>query len=386
MPNFSGIWNLKEQVQAIAVERWTGLPLYELYTWGSRNLGRLGDGSSSGAMSSPIQIGALTDWNQVSAGDSHNAAIKTDGTLWAWGGAACGRLGNSSTSPDRVSPIQIGALTDWHQVSAHTNHTAAIKTNGTIWAWGAAAYGQLGGNSTVQQSSPVQVGALTNWSYISAGFQMTAAIKSNGTLWTWGRNQYGDLGQNIYTGVCVSSPVQVGALTNWAQISATCRNHAAAVKTDGTLWAWGRNNNGQIGNNTTISRSSPVQIGTLTNWSHVSVGSFHTVAIKTNCTLWAWGDSSTGALGLGVTNILRSSPVQVGALTNWFKVDVGDNHNIAIKTDGTLWGWGRNNNGQIGDNTTIDRSSPVQISAMTTWFQVSAGRYHSASIFKRLSN
>jgi hypothetical protein len=169
---------------------------------------------------------------------------------------------------------------------------------------------------------------LTGWGQVSAGEYHVASVKTDGTLWTWGRNNHGQLGQNIGITTNRSSPVQVGTLTNWALVSAGGAS-TAAVKTDGTLWAWGRNNYGQLGDSTVISRSSPVQIGVLTNWSQVSEGSVHTASLKSDGTLWMWGRNNQGQLGDN-TGSNRSSPIQVGALTNWYEVSVGVTHTVAL--------------------------------------------------------
>jgi alpha-tubulin suppressor-like RCC1 family protein len=188
----------------------------------------------------------------------------------------------------------------------------------------------LGRNNVASVGSPVQIGALTNWSSISVTSNAMVSVKTNGTLWTWGRNTDGRLGQNIATTVNRSSPVQVGALTNWS--SASFGNaHVAAVKTDGTLWAWGSNLNGRLGDGTVANRSSPVQIGALTNWLRVSAGGSATSAIKTDGTLWTWGDNLNAQLGQNIAiTISRSSPVQVGAGTNWSATSAGFNSTFAI--------------------------------------------------------
>jgi alpha-tubulin suppressor-like RCC1 family protein len=280
-------------------------------------------------------------------------------------------------------------LTNWAQVAAGGYHTAAVKTDGTLWTWGANGSsffdgsGQLGTNDIETRFSPVQVGALSNWAQVSAGRFHTASIKTDGTLWTWGSNQNntnnqprGQLGDG--TAASKSSPVQVGALTNWAQVSAG-DYHTASIKTDGTLWTWGFNTQGVLGDGTTISRSSPVQIGS-TDWAQVSTGA-HTTATKTNGTLWAWGPNTDGQLGDG-TGAGKSSPVQIGVLTNWSTAHAGGIHTASIKTDGTLWTWGRNNYGQLGDDTVASRSSPVQVGALTNWGQLSVGGSHNVAIAK----
>jgi alpha-tubulin suppressor-like RCC1 family protein len=203
-----------------------------------------------------------------------------------------------------------------------------------LWAWGSSqGVGLLGlGGAYDQRSSPVQVGALTNWSKISA-FYSAVAIKTDGSMWTWGRGDQGQLGHNNVLNL--ASPVQVGALTNWAQAT-TNRFQCLAVKTDGTLWAWGYNNQGRLGLNDTVNRSSPVQVGALTNWSSVSTGQAQCFARKTDGTIWSWGGNSGGRLGLagsvGYTGSSMSSPTQIGSAANWSFVTSGYQTGFGIRT------------------------------------------------------
>ena len=309
-------------------------------------------------------------------------------SLFGWGYNNFGQLGNG-TKTNYSSPIQIGTLTNWKQVACGYLYTVAIKTDGTLWTWGYNRYGQLGNGTGVYYSSPIQVGSLTNWKQVAGGNSHTAAIKTDGTLWTCGYNQYGQLGNGTNTNY--SSPIQVGALTNWKQVAGG-DSHTAAIKTDGTLWAWGYNNYGQLGNGTTIYYSSPIQVGSLTNWKQVACGSYHTAAIKTDGTLWTCGYNiddgygNGGQLGNG-TNTNYSSPIQIGALTNWKQVVGGYRHTAAIKTDGTLWTWGSNlyfyyglGAGQLGNGTTTSYSSPIQVGTLTNWKQVAGGIIHTAAI------
>lgn len=196
--------------------------------------------------------------------------------LWTCGYNSQGQLGNNTTV-NYSSPVQVGSLTNWKQVSSNAYHATAIKTDGTLWAWGSDFFGQLGNSiSGINYSSPVQVGLLTNWKQVSTGEQHTSAIKTDGTLWTWGWDAYGQLGNN--TTVNYSSPVQVGLLNNWKQVS--CGNfHIAAINTDGTLWTWGYNLNGGLGNNTTVSYSSPIQVGSLTTWKQIAGVYYYIAAI-----------------------------------------------------------------------------------------------------------
>ena len=213
-------------------------------------------------------------------------------------------------------------------------HTLAVKSDGTLWAWGNNYEGQLGTGTVGEQlPSPLQVGTASNWAMVACGQYHTLAMKSDGTLWGWGRNGNGQLGDG--TGTTTNSPVQVGTANNWVTV-ASGAYHALALKSDGTLWAWGHNGVGQLGDGSTTQRLSPVQVGTANNWATVACGAGHTLAVKGDGTLWGWGDNQYGQLGDGTTT-QRLSPVQVGTASNWATVGGGQYHTLALKSDGTLW-------------------------------------------------
>ena len=305
---------------------------------------------------------------QVSAGSSHTVAIKTDGSLWAWGNNGSGRLGNGTISysyyedgveicvdNDKKKPTRIGSDSDWASVSAGGSHTVAIKTDGTLWAWGWNGLGQLGdgtgGDKSGNKTTPVQIG--TGYTSVSAGSYHTVAIKTDGSLWAWGNNGSGQLGDSTWESKNI--PVQIGQ-DKWISVS-TGYSYTVAIKTDSTLWAWGANKFGQLGDgtdgggfwgNNSGDKNTPVQIGT--GWASVSADHESTLAIKTNGTLWAWGSNSSGQLGDGTGglghDINKNTPVQIGM--GWASVSAGGSHTVAIKTDGTLWAWGSNRSGQLG--------------------------------------
>ena len=238
-----------------------------LWSWGGNGSGQLGLGNST-KYSSPKQVGSLTNCLKISAGQYHVLATKTDGTLWSWGdNTTYGALGLGNRT-NYSSPKQIGALTTWSTIAAGYAISAAIKSDGTLWTWGrGASFGATGHNNLTNYSSPVQVGSLTNWANISIGFFQMIAIKTDGTLWSWGANNLGQLGLGNTT--YYSSPKQIGALTNWS--STSCGNyHVLSIKTDGTLWSWGNNNYGQLGINNITQYSSPKQVGSLTSWINIA--------------------------------------------------------------------------------------------------------------------
>jgi alpha-tubulin suppressor-like RCC1 family protein len=351
-----------------------------LWIWGSNAGGQLGINSGIRTMvCTPVTTSAGgTNWKQISGGFFHTSAIKTDGTLWIWGDNAFGALGiNNITQGRACTPVTtfLGG-TNWKQVSGGGYHTVAIKTDGTLWAWGFNNFGQLGTNNTTNTTRSIPVTTFlggTNWKSVDCGINHTAAIKTDGTLWVWGRNGYGQLGTNDTANRGIPVQTFLGG-TNWKSVAGG-GSHTVAIKTDGTLWTWGLNSYGQLGVNDTANRTTPVQtfLGG-TNWKSVDCGRFHTLAIKTDGTLWGWGRNAYGELGVNNT-ANRGTPVQtfLGG-TNWKQVAGGIRHTTAVKTDGTLWGWGRNNFGQLGVNDTNNRTTPVQtFLGGTNWKQVSCG-------------
>jgi alpha-tubulin suppressor-like RCC1 family protein len=316
--------------------------------------------------------------------------------LYAWGAGTSFRGLNDAVS--RSSPVQLGTEGTWSKLAVGWNSSAAIKSNGTLWRWGANGYGQLGINSTIEASSPVQVGALTNWANIASpgspiGKDAFGAVKTDGTLWVMG------LGSMVpdNTNVDKSSPVQIGTDTNWSNAFGSHGYGSPmgmwATKTDGTLYGWGRRNNGSIGDGfvnvgySASPASSPVQIAG-TNWLQVCGGYYKGIALKSNGEIWGWGTGGNAqpntASPFGTT-----SPKQLGALTNWTALGVGWDTAHAINSAGQLYGWGRNTDsssggaGILGDNTASTRTSPVSIGTDTNWSRVFVAGYATSSLYKR---
>ena len=381
---YSGIWTVTQQAQALAAGTWPGLVFSEIYGFGLNSSGQLGLNNVAN-QSSPTQIGTDTDWAQITTGGTNTMAIKQDGTLWGWGANTRAPLGLNDEI-FRSSPTQVGALTNWAQVGVSTTFGGAIKTDGTLWIWGSGNDGRTGLNDNdVQRSSPVQIGSDTDWSQIAVGNNFARALKTSGALYAWGANYFGQVGANISGGPgnAVSSPVQIGADTDWTLISGR-GYRTQALKTDGTLWTWGRNASGDLGLNDTIPRSSPTQIGALTWIGTSNSYGESSGAIRSDNTLWTWGSGFAGRTGHNDT-INRSSPTQVGALSNWSVLGVGGSHSLAIKTDGTLWAFGNGGVGRLGQpqNPSGNISSPVQVGTDTFWTDAVPGSQFSIAFYRR---
>ena len=353
----------------------SGVLARQLWVMGQNNVGQLGTGNLTNYSSPVTTAGGGTTWCQVVPSQSVSiGAIKTDGTLWMWGCNAYGMLGTGNTTAYSSPVTTAGGGTTWCTAVIGGCHSAAIKTDGTLWTWGGNTYGQLGtGDNTCRSSPATVIGGGTTWCQVSAsGEQYSAAIKTDGTLWTWGRNNSGGL-MNGGSSTIYSPVTTAGGGTNWCQIS-TGNYHTIAIKTDGTLWVGGYNNAGQLGTGNLTNYSSPVTtVAGGTNWCQVSAGGLHSTAIKTDGTLWTWGYNNSGELGTGNTSYYSSPVTTAGGGTTWCKVSGGNaSDSSAIKTDGTLWAWGDNTYGQLGTGNTTAYSSPVTtVAGGTNWCQVS---------------
>lgn len=292
-----------------------------LWAWGKNTSGQVGDGTTTDRLT-PVQV--LTDCATFAADGSSSYAIKSDGSLWAWGSNTYGQLGDGTTT-NRVTPVQIGSVGEWQVVNAGSRHALAIKTDGSLWAWGHNGYGQLGDGTTTERHSPVQVitGSDTDWVAVDGGAYHSLALRKNGTMWAWGLNGYGELGQGNY--VDSNTRMQVGTDSDWVRISAGLSSHFnLALKSDGSLWFWGT----ALG---TASSTVPTQWGSDSDedWAKISAGYVHVLALKRDGTLWASGKNNDGQLGIGNTTD-QSEFVQVGTEQDWMLIDAGRFHSIAL--------------------------------------------------------
>jgi alpha-tubulin suppressor-like RCC1 family protein len=358
-----------------------------LFTWGLNSFyGPLGINNTDSKNTPVTTFAGGTNWKQVSMGQDSSAAIKTDGSLWTWGRNDFAQLGINNTT-ERLTPVTtFTGGNNWKSVSCGRYHTAAIKTDGSLWTWGRNDGGQLGINESgdlTGRSTPVTTFAGgNNWKSVACGYASNmAAIKTDGSLWMWGFDNDGNLGIN--GGGSRSTPVTTFAGgTNWKQV--TCgRNHTAAIKTDGSLWTWGFGGSNLGAGVLPSNRLTPITtFAGGTNWKSVSARRFHTAAIKTDGSLWTWGTNNNGQLGTNdVTE--RFTPVTTFAGgNNWKSVDLSFFTSVAaIKTDGTLWVWGEGGSGRLGTNDTTNRSTPVTtFSGGNNWKQVACGGQQTAAV------
>lgn len=390
-----------------------------VWTWGANEFGQLGDGSLD---TSPVAVQVksrevqdiegmnyviyesgehLEGIIQVAAGEFHSVALKKDGTVWTWGCNWYGQLGDGTTESRNIA-VQVkglggtGYLNGVIAVAAGGHHTIALKDDGTVWAWGYNDYGQLGNGSTAQSSTPVQVKRIadedvyfTGVVKIVAGYDHSVSLRDDGTVWTWGRNHYGQLGdgnggEEQYSDIPVQvrGPVIGSYLSGVIDIAAGWV-HSVALRNDGSVWSWGRNLYGQLGIGTNTDSNTPVQVvdslgtGMLEGVIYIVAGYQHTISLEDTGTIWTWGKNEYGQLGDG-SDANSTTPVRVldsdgeKSLSGVTKISGGWDHTVALKHDGTVWTWGRNSTGQLGNGEIsqhVNRNLPVQAIAPEDWYK-----------------
>jgi RHS repeat-associated protein len=318
--------------------------------------------------------GAASPAGLIAAGASHSLAVKNDGTVWAWGLNSSGQLGNGNTT-NQKTPVKVTGIANGSGVAGGALHSLALRSDGTVSAWGSNAYGQLGNNSTTNSSTPVAVSSLASVTSVVAGASHSLALGSDGTVWAWGLNASGQLGNGTTTNA--KTPVSVPNLSRVVAIAAG-NTHSLALRIDGRVWAWGGNASYQLGNTGTGS-TTPVQVQGVSNVIAIAAGGDTSFALTRDGRVYAWGDDAYGQLGNPSVTKKSATPVQALLFVGVSSVSAGAGHALAIASDGTVWAWGRNSSGQIGDNGSCGRTcaSPVHLSSPTGVLAVAAGSLHS---------
>jgi len=327
-----------------------------LWAWGQGADGKLGIGTTADH-SVPQQVtGGPASWAAVSAGSTHAMGVGTDGSLWVWGNGTNGKLGLGTTA-SHSTPQRVGTLNTWDSVAAGYEHSTAIRTDGTLWTWGSNATGQLGIDvNGGTRNVPVQVssgppGGL--WSMTAAGFNYTLGIGANGSLWGWGSGANHRLGKGNSSDSRAPHIISEGR--SYVYVTASKSVDSAfglAIDTVGGLWGWGASNLGQLGLGGTGNYSIPTRIVSGNIWTAVSAGGAFTLAVDSHHQLWAWGDGVGGKLGLGnQTQFTTPQRVTTGP-DQWHMIEAGFNHSGGVTPDGVVWTWGLNTSGQLGKGTT----------------------------------
>jgi alpha-tubulin suppressor-like RCC1 family protein len=370
-----------------------------VWSCGNNFYGELGNGITANS-SIPVNAAGLSEVIAIAAGNGFTVALKNDGTVWAWGYNSYGELGDN-TIVNHQTPVQVQSQeTDangnllWKTdvdgnpildangkktpillpfsrvtaIAAGDEFTVALKSDGTVWAWGYNWDGQLGDGTTTSRSMPVRVAGISGVTAISAGGSDTIALKSDGAVWGWGGNYNGELGLGGTWDLSQYTPVQAVGISGVVAIAEGDRT-TVVLKNDGTVWTWGANWHGQLGDGTTTDRNTPGQIPGLSGMVAISAGtSSFAVALKNNGTVWAWGAPWYGQLGDGTPPSNNSAdnhltPFQISALSGVTAISAGSGYAVVKKNDSTIWAWGLNSSGQLGDGTTTDRLTPVQVNA-----------------------
>lgn len=317
------------------------------------------------------------------AGATHSLAIHADGTLWATGANATGQLGTGTTT-SQTTWVQVGSLATWVRVAAGARHSLALRADGSLWAWGDNTAGQLGtatSSGTGYVATPTQVPG--TYTQLAAGRAHSLALQANGTLWAWGDNFYGQLGNATNTGTTNPNPTptQISS-ASYTQLAAGA-DFGLALRQDGSLWAWGRNTYGQLGsatnNGTDTATPTPTRVGT-DLYTQLAAGAQHSLALRPDGTLWAWGDNFFGQLGNATgtgTNTANPTPTQVGT-ASFTRLGAGTGHSLALQATGTLYAWGDNAAGQLGTSGGAASATPTAVPG--TYVQLAAGTSHSLAL------
>ena len=338
-----------------------------VWAWGSNGAQELGDFGWDSFSMHPIWVFDLADAIAISGGTSHSVALKEDGSVWDWGYCLSG-----GHTPCWSTPREVPELSDIVGIAAGgENFSLALRSDGTVWQW-----------DIESPMNPAQVSGLNNVIAITAGCAHSLALKNDGTVWAWGDNYYGQLGDG--TNEDKTIPVQVLGITD---VIAVCGGwgHSLALKADGTVWAWGYNGYGQLGTGNNNDSFVPVQVWNLSNMVSISTGKLwfgHNLSLKSDGTVWAWGYNYDGQLGDGTTED-KNIPVQVLNISGIHAISAGGDHSLALGCDGMVWAWGGNQAGQLGDGTQEESDIPVQAKGLSDVLAISAGGFHSLSILPK---
>jgi alpha-tubulin suppressor-like RCC1 family protein len=352
-------------------------------SFGDNTNGQLGDGLLASRRDTLVQPMPWTNVTQFAPGASHSLVVRADGTLWSCGLNGNGQLGDASTT-SRLTPVPVSALSSITRAAAGMAHSLALRGDGAVFAWGLNSSGQVGDGTTTQRTTPVALTSLSGVTALAAGDNHSIACNSGGNVFVWGLNTHGQLGDGLTANRNV--PYQLPGLTEVVAVAAGT-SHSLVLKSDGSVWAWGLNSNGQLGDAGTTQRITPVQVtgaggtGYLTGVQAIAASGTHSLALKGDGTVWAWGNNTNGRLG-DATTTRRTSPVQVkgvggaGFLEAVHAIAAGKAFSVAVKADGSALAWGLNTNAELGLGDLVQRTSPAIVPGLAGGAGVGAGGNH----------
>ncbi len=302
------------------------------------------------------------------------------GTVAGWGYNQSGQVGNGNTT-NQTHAVPVSGLNGVKGIAAGWNHSLAVLADGSVYAWGRNDAGQLGLGTTCTPflcgvTTPMLVSGISGVIAVTGGDEYSLALKADGTVWAWGYNGSGQLGDGTTTDR--NSPGPVSGLNGVIAIAAG-GIHALALKSDGSLWAWGDNSFGQLGTGSLIGSTVPVRVSGLSGITAIAASGYHSLALKADGTVWAWGDNTYGELGNGTTTA-SAVPVAVSGLSGVRAIAAGEYHSLALKSDGTLWAWGNNTEGELGNGSTTNSSIPVRVASLTGVIAMAGGYFHTLAV------
>jgi alpha-tubulin suppressor-like RCC1 family protein len=346
-----------------------------VWTWGANDNGQLGDGTTN-ASSAPVQVKNLADVTAIAGGCTYSMALDSTGRVWAWGSNRIGDPGDGSTLRGSV-PAQVKDLTGVVAIAGNHGHSMALDSTGRVWAWGSNWNGELGDGTTNDSPTPVQVKDLSGVVAIAGSCGHNMALDSTGRVWAWGLNGRGALGDGTTDNSSV--PVQVKNLSGVVTIAGGCE-HSMALDSTGRVWAWGSNLHGELGDSFTFGSSTPVLMSNNHLFRAVAItgGRGFSLALDSDGRVWAWGDNDDGELGDGTIN--RVVPNRVSDIAGITSIAAGEQHSLALDLDGRAWSWGDNFSWQLGDGTAVSGSGPVQVSDLAGLTAIAAGAFYSMAL------
>jgi len=346
-----------------------------LFCWGANHFhqGGLEPDLHGSLLTGPTRVGMTSAWTMIDVNDYHGCGVQETGgerRLYCWGAGNIGQLGTGAVLVSSV-PVEVaGSRTDWIQACAGSRHSCAVTVAGLLFCWGTDVTGQLGIIDSANQLSPHQVHrglpTAAGWQQVVGGRAHTCAVRRPGVgaereVWCWGSDSSGQVGIGDTLESIQNLPMRVAG-DNWERLTAGVE-HTCGIRQDGTLWCWGNNLYFQLGiGSAAPDQPAPAQVGVDTNWARVSGGTQHTCGVRTDGTLWCWGRASSFQLGLGpeVAGAVRD-PTRVGTDTDWVDVDCGYIHTCGTKRDGTIYCWGAGRDGQLGLGDLSSRDTPYRV-------------------------